>query len=109
MGQKFSNKVVVVTGASAGLGRAIALAFAKEGAHVGLIARHQGRLLSLKKEIESYGVKTLDIPCDVSQADRLDEAAEAIQNTLGPIDIWVNNAIVTVLSPVRKMLPQEYQ
>jgi short-subunit dehydrogenase len=109
MAKKFLNKVVVVTGASAGLGRAIALAFAREGAHVGLIARNKNRLLDVKKEIESYRAKALEVPCDVSDAQLLDKAAESIQNTLGPIDIWVNNAIVTILSPVKETRPEEYQ
>ncbi len=107
--KKFENKVVVVTGASAGLGKAIAMAFAKCGAKVSLIARNQARLNRVRKEIESYGSKALMFPCDVADAKALEKSAEETESKLGPIDIWVNNAMVTVFSPVRQMQPEEYE
>lgn len=109
MSRRFLNQVVVVTGASAGLGKAIALAFAKEGASVGLIARNKDRLFKVKNEIEACGVRAVECICDVSNARQLEQAAQRIENSLGPPDIWVNNAIVTVLSPVKEMLPHEYE
>jgi short-subunit dehydrogenase len=108
-GRTFGNKVVVITGASAGIGRAIATAFAKEGAHVGLISRNKERLSTLEKELISYGGKTLLLPLDVANADAIERAAERVEQELGPIDIWVNNAMLSVFSPVKEMKPDEYR
>jgi short-subunit dehydrogenase len=105
----FANKVVVVTGASAGLGRAIAAGFAKEGAHIALLARNQKRLLDTKEEIESFGVKVGIYALDVANANHVDQAADEIEKDLGPIDIWVNNAMVSVFSKIREMKPEEFR
>ena len=101
--KRFLNKLVVVTGASAGIGRAIAIAFAKEGAHIGLISRNEPRLHEAKKEIEKYGVKVATMPLDIADANGVDMAAEQLEKELGAIDIWVNNAMVSVFSPVMQM------
>src|SRR5687768_8207083 len=106
---RFKGKVVVVTGASAGIGRAIAMAFASEGAHVGLISRNNERLELLKKEVESCSVKALVLPLDVADANAVERAAAEVEHVLGPIDIWVNNAMVSVFSPVLQMKPEEYK
>jgi NAD(P)-dependent dehydrogenase (short-subunit alcohol dehydrogenase family) len=102
-------KVVVVTGASAGVGRATALAFARSGASVALLARGAEGLNAAAKEIEQTGAKALAIPTDVANARQVDDAAERVEKELGPIDVWVNNAMLTVFSRVVDMKPEEYQ
>jgi short-subunit dehydrogenase len=101
------NKVVVITGASAGVGRAAARAFARDGADVALLARNGEALDNARAEVESYGRRALAIPVDVSDADAVERAAFAVESQLGPIDVWVNNAMVTVFSPVALLQPDE--
>lgn len=103
------SQIVVVTGASAGVGRATALAFAEKRARVGLISRNRDRLESLKKEIETLGGQALIIPADVADAKKIEEAAQLIESQLGPIDIWVNNAMVSVFSFFKDMTPDEFK
>lgn len=102
-------EVVVVTGASAGLGRAIVRAFAREGAHIGLLARGRDGLEAARREVEEMGGLALVLPVDVSDAEAVEGAAARIEEELGPIDIWVNNAMVSVFSPVKEMKPEEYR
>jgi NAD(P)-dependent dehydrogenase (short-subunit alcohol dehydrogenase family) len=102
-------EVVVVTGASAGLGRAIARAFAREGAHIGLLARGRDGLEGAHHDVEALGGKALSIPVDVADAEAIEQAAEAVEREFGPIDIWINNAMVSVFSPVKDMSPKEYK
>ena len=106
---KKNHKVVVVTGASAGVGRAIVRAFAKEGASLGLIARGVDGLEGARREVESAGGKALVLPCDVADAAKLDHCASTVEEQFGPIDVWVNDAMVSVFSPVKEMLPEEYR
>jgi NAD(P)-dependent dehydrogenase (short-subunit alcohol dehydrogenase family) len=106
---KARPEVVVVTGASAGLGRAIVRAFAREGAHIGLLARGREGLEGARREVETSGGKALVIPVDVSDAEGIEQAVEAVEQEFGPIDIWINNAMVSVFSPVKKMTPEEYK
>lgn len=101
--------VVVITGASAGAGRAIALEFARHGARVALIARGKERLEDAKKEIEGIGGEAITFSVDVANAEQLEAAASLIEEKWGPIDVWVNNAMVGVLSPVKEMKPEEYK
>ncbi|HEX6535276.1 MAG TPA: SDR family oxidoreductase [Gemmatimonadaceae bacterium] len=102
-------RVVVVTGASAGLGRAIARRFAREGASVGLIARGRDGLEGARADVERLGGKGLVLPADVADAAAIERAAAAVEAELGPIDVWVNNAMVSVFSPVREMREDEYR
>src|SRR5579872_1968415 len=103
------NETVVVTGASAGLGRAIAREFGSHGAQVALLARGIDGLNAAKREIEAAGGRALVLPTDVADAKAVEEAAEAVEDQLGPIDIWVNNAMASVFSPIKEMLPEEYK
>lgn len=102
-------ETVVVTGASAGLGRAIAMEFGKRGAQVALLARGKQGLESAAEEIERMGGKALPIPTDVADAEAVQAAANATEERFGPIDVWVNNAMVSVFSPVKDMKPEEYK
>jgi len=101
-------KVVVVTGASAGVGRAAALEFARLGSDVALLARDPGALEQTAEEARERGVRALSIALDVSTAEAVEAAATQIESTLGPIDVWVNNAMVTVFSPVADIAPAEF-
>src|SRR5579863_2399405 len=101
--------VVAITGASAGLGRAIDVEFAREGANVALLARGEERLAAAKAEIEALGRKALALPTDVALPEQVEAAAEQIERELGPIDVWVNNAMATVFAPFLEVSPEEYR
>jgi short-subunit dehydrogenase len=107
--ETLKNAVVVITGASAGVGRAAARAFAQRGARIGLIARGRERLGAARREVEDFGSEAFVCPCDVADADAVETAARKVEAHLGPIDIWVNNAMVSVYSPVIEMTPDEYK
>lgn len=102
-------EVVVVTGASAGVGRATVRAFAKRGAHIGLIARGRDGLVAAQREVEAEGGRALVLPLDVANAEQVENAAEEVEQRLGPIDIWVNNAMVSVFSPIKEMTAEEFK
>ena len=103
------DKVVVITGGSAGLGRATAVAFAKRGAHVAILARDPARLRDAGTEIEQYGGRVLALPVDVADAEAVHEAADEVEEKLGLIDIWVNNAMTTVFAPLGEIEPAEFK
>ncbi|WP_051313227.1 SDR family oxidoreductase [Sporocytophaga myxococcoides] len=102
-------KVVVITGASAGLGRSIVREYAKLGCSIALLARGEDGLLGAKEEVENLGGQALIKQVDVADAAKVEEVAEEIENQLGPIDVWINNAMVSVFSPISEMLPEEYK
>lgn len=103
------NEVVVITGAGAGVGRAVVNEFASHGAHIGLIARNKERLESAKRHVEECGGKALVLPCDTSDFNQVDQAAERVENELGPIDVWVNCAMVTIFAPFAEIKPEEFR
>jgi len=102
-------RIAVVTGGSAGVGRATAVAFAKEGLDVAVIARGAERLESARRELAAYGVRAAAISADVADAEQVERAAESIERELGPIDIWVNNAMATVFAPMSDVTPDEFR
>ncbi len=103
------GKVVVVTGASAGVGRAVVTEFARQGAHIGLIARGRERLEAAKREVEELGGKALVLPTDVADAEQVEAAAERVEQEFGPIDIWVNDAMTTIFAPFLEITPEEFK
>ncbi len=107
--QKNRAEVVVITGASAGVGRATVCAFAKRGAHIGLLARGTDGLEGAKKDVERLGGKALIIQTDVADSDQVEAAAAKVEEAFGPIDIWVNVAMASVFSPAKEMKPEEYK
>jgi NAD(P)-dependent dehydrogenase (short-subunit alcohol dehydrogenase family) len=102
-------EVVVITGASAGVGRATARAFAQRGARIGLIARGQAGLAGAKQDVERLGGEALVLPADVADAERVEAAAASVEELFGPIDVWINNAMCSVFSPVKAMTAADYR
>jgi NADP-dependent 3-hydroxy acid dehydrogenase YdfG len=103
------HEVVMVTGASAGVGRATAQAFGHRGASVALVARGRDGLEAARREIEAAGGRALVLPTDVADAEQVERAAQAAEDAFGPIDVWVNDAMVSVFSPALQMRPDEYK
>lgn len=103
------DEVVVVTGASAGVGRAVAREFGKHGAKVALLARGREGLEAAKREIEAAGGKALAIPTDVADHEQVEEAARKTEEEFGPIDIWVNDAMTTIFAPFKEIEAGEYK
>ena len=91
---------MVVTGASAGVGRATALRFARAGANLALMARDGEALEAVRSEVERLGGTAMVVPVDVADANAVFGAADAIAAERGGIDIWINDAMVTVFGPV---------
>jgi NAD(P)-dependent dehydrogenase (short-subunit alcohol dehydrogenase family) len=102
-------EVVVITGASAGVGRAVVRRFAADRAHVALLARGVEGLDGARLEVEAAGGRALVFPADVANWDAVEAAAARTEAEFGPIDIWINNAMVSVFSPVRQMRADEYR
>jgi NAD(P)-dependent dehydrogenase (short-subunit alcohol dehydrogenase family) len=104
-----NGEVVVVTGASAGVGRAIARRFGRDGAHVGLLARNRAGLEAAAREVEEAGGRALVLPVDVADAEAVDAAAQAVEEGFGPIDVWVNDAMATVFAWFEDIEPAEFR
>jgi short-subunit dehydrogenase len=96
-----NSEVVVITGASAGVGRATAREFGEHGARVALLARNEEGLEGARKEVEAAGGEALPIPTDVADPEQVEAAAERVEQELGPIDVWVNDAIAVIFSPFK--------
>src|SRR5438105_6620591 len=102
-------EVVVITGASAGVGRATARKLACHGARIGLLARGTDGLKAARREVEDLGSEALVVPTDVANADQVESAAAQIETEFGQIDIWINNAMTSVFSPIKQMTAAEFQ
>lgn len=107
--QEFKDKVVVITGASGGIGRATAWEFARQGAKIALLARGIEQLEGTKREVEEWGGKALIILCDVAFPEQVEAAAEQAERELGPIDVWVNNVSNSVFAPFKEITPEEFK
>jgi short-subunit dehydrogenase len=103
------SEVVVITGASGGVGRATARRFAKDGSKVALIARGRKGLAAAAREVEQAGGQALTLPVDVAEHDQLEAAASSVEDAFGPIDVWVNDAMVTVYSEFLDIEPDEFR
>jgi NAD(P)-dependent dehydrogenase (short-subunit alcohol dehydrogenase family) len=103
------TQVVVVTGASGGIGRAVVRAFAERGAKIGLVARGEAGLQAAAQEVREAGGEPLVLPLDVSDADAVHQAAADVDEKLGPIDVWVNSAFSSVFAPFSEMTPAEFK
>jgi NAD(P)-dependent dehydrogenase (short-subunit alcohol dehydrogenase family) len=101
--------IAVVTGASAGVGRATALEFAHQGVDVALLARNQARLETAAEEVRGQGVDALPIVVDVADVEAVEAAATRIEAELGPIDVWVNNAMATIFAPIDRITAEEFR
>lgn len=103
------RQVVVITGASAGVGRATACEFARQGAAVALLARGAQGLEGTRREVERLGGMALVIPTDVAHAEQVEAAAEKVEAELGPIDVWVNNAMTTIFAAIADIQPDDFR
>jgi NAD(P)-dependent dehydrogenase (short-subunit alcohol dehydrogenase family) len=103
------NRVVVITGASAGVGRAAARAFAERGDSVALLARGCDGLEAAEREVRERGVRGLAIPTDVANAEAVEAAAQQVEEDLGAIDLWVNNAMVSVFAEFKNISAADFR
>jgi NAD(P)-dependent dehydrogenase (short-subunit alcohol dehydrogenase family) len=103
------GNVVVITGASGGIGRATARRFARDGASIALLARGRAGLEGAAREVEELGGRALVLPTDVADADAVEAAATAAEAELGPIDIWINDAMATIYSEFLDIEPDEFR
>ena len=103
------SEVVVITGASAGVGRATTRKFARHGARIALLARGTDGLEAAQREVEKLGGTAIVVPVDVANAEQVEAAAARVEVDLGKIDIWINNAMASVFSPIKEMTPEEFR
>lgn len=103
------KEVVVVTGASAGVGRAVVREFARRRASIGLIARGRRRLEETRQEVERCGGRAIALPVDVADAEQVENAADKVQREFGAIDVWINDAMTTIFAPFSEIRPDEFR
>ena len=104
-----NRATVVITGASAGVGRAAVRKFARHGARIGLLARGVDGLTAAQREVEKLGGEALVIPTDVANPEQVEAAAARVEAEFGPIDVWINNAMTSVFSPIKQMMHEEFR
>ncbi len=104
-----AEEVVVITGATSGVGRAVARRFARPGVSLGLVARGGDGLEGARREVEAAGGRALTLACDIADPDALDAVAEAVEEAYGPIDIWINNAMTTAFGFFDDLEPAEFR
>jgi NAD(P)-dependent dehydrogenase (short-subunit alcohol dehydrogenase family) len=102
-------RVIAITGGTAGVGRATARRFAREGAAIAVLARGADALTATVAELEQLGARALGLKVDVADAAQVEAAAARIERELGPIDVWINNAMTTAVGPVEAIAPSEFQ
>jgi short-subunit dehydrogenase len=103
------RRVAVVTGASAGVGRSVTLELARRGFDVGLIARGHAGLAAAARDVEKQGGRALPLPADVSAFKEVQEAAQAAESELGPVDVWINDAMTTIFAPVWEVDSEDFR
>lgn len=108
-GDSGRRPVVVITGASAGVGRATALAFARRRWRVALVARGPERLAAARQDVERAGGQALEIVADVADAQAMEAAAERVEREWGPIDVWVNNAMATIFCDFARVSAEDFR
>ena len=106
---KNNPRTVVITGASAGVGRATAIAFASKGWNVGLIARGKQGLEGARRDVEAAGGGALVLPLDVADPEAVFAAADQVVEQWGRIDVWINDAMATIFAPVEDITPEEFK
>ena len=109
MSRSSKAQVVVVTGASGGIGRASAVAFAARGGTVALLARGEKGLAGAAAEVERAGARALVVPVDVADDTQVSAAAARVESEAGPIDVWVNSAFTSVFAPLDQITPAEFR
>jgi len=109
MGQEIKGKIAYITGASSGIGRATALMFAKEGIHVGLIARTESKLLEVAEEAKTFGVKAVVVTADIANMEQVDRAIASLEQNLGTADILINNAGVGIYGSFLEIDPEDWK
>lgn len=107
--ESLAGKIALVTGAGKGIGRAIAIALAKEGVHVGLVARTENDIQGVAKEINAFGVKTAYVTADISNREAVEVAVAGIQKELGSIDILINNAGTATFGSFLELEPEVWE